>query len=105
MPPRRASGGNQERGRKKGSIIKLPDNYNFMELFPQLKILLAQQIPAVQTAPSGRGLILALSPASFLALPLSGGDKHRWFFVNFFRGDAAAGIRCASKKSVSDSDT
>ena len=53
----------------------------------------------------GRGLILALSPASFLALPLSGGDKHRCFFVSFFRDDAAAGIRCASKKSVSDSDT
>lgn len=47
VPPRRASGGNQERGRKKGSIIKLPDNYDFVELFPQLKILLAQQIPAV----------------------------------------------------------
>lgn len=47
VPPCRASGGNQERGRKKGSIIKLPDNYDFVELFPQLKILLAQQIPAV----------------------------------------------------------
>lgn len=47
VPPCRASGGNQERSREEGSIIKLPDNYNFMELFPQLKILLAQQIPAV----------------------------------------------------------
>lgn len=43
VPPGRASGGNQERSRKKGSIIKLPDNYDFVELFPQLKILLAQQ--------------------------------------------------------------
>lgn len=43
VPPCRASGGNQERSRKKGSIIKLPDYYDFVELFPQLKILLAQQ--------------------------------------------------------------
>lgn len=43
VPPRRTPGGNQERSRKKGSIIKLSDNYNFVELFPQLKILLAQQ--------------------------------------------------------------
>lgn len=37
VPPCRTSGGNQEGSRKKGSIIKLPDNYNFVELFPQLK--------------------------------------------------------------------
>lgn len=50
MPPRGASGGNQERSRAKGDIIKLPDNYNFVELFPQLKILLAQQrLEACQT--------------------------------------------------------
>lgn len=47
VPPCGASGDNQERSRKKGSIIKLPDNYNFVELFPQLKILLAQQMIAL----------------------------------------------------------
>lgn len=47
VPPFRASGGNQERSRKKGSIIKLPDYYDFVELFPQLKILLAQQMTAL----------------------------------------------------------
>lgn len=53
VPPCRTSGGNQERGRAKGSIIKLPDNYNFVELFPQLKTLLAQQMIALQSTAPG----------------------------------------------------
>lgn len=57
MPPCRTSGGNQERSRKEGNIIKLPDNYNFMELFPQLKILLAQQITALQSTAPGTPFI------------------------------------------------
>nr|DAN11318.1 MAG TPA: hypothetical protein [Caudoviricetes sp.] len=43
VPPCRTSGGNQERSRKKGIIIKFLNHYNFVELFPQLKILLTQQ--------------------------------------------------------------
>ena len=58
MPPRRASGGNQERSRKEGNIIKLPDNYDFVELFPQLKILLAQQVTALQSTAPGTTYIL-----------------------------------------------
>lgn len=53
MPPGRASGGNQERGGAKGDIIKLPDNYDFVELFPQLKILLAQQMTALESTAPG----------------------------------------------------
>ena len=56
VPPCRTSGGNQERSRKKGSIIKLSDNYNFVELFPQLKILLAQQMTALQSTAPGTPL-------------------------------------------------
>lgn len=56
VPPRGASGGNQERSRAKGDIIKLPDNYNFVELFPQLKILLAQQMTALQSTAPGTPL-------------------------------------------------
>lgn len=56
VPPCRASGDNQEGSRKKGSIIKLPDNYNFVELFPQLKILLAQQMTALQSTAPGTPL-------------------------------------------------
>lgn len=57
VPPCRASGGNQERSGKKGSIIKLPDNYNFVELFPQLKILLAHPITALQSTAPGTPFI------------------------------------------------
>lgn len=57
VPPGRASGGNQERSRKEGNIIKLPDNYDFMELFPQLKILLAQQMIALQSTAPGTSFI------------------------------------------------
>ena len=57
VPPCRTSGGNQERSRKKGSIIKLSDNYNFVELFPQLKILLAQQMTALQSTAPGTPFI------------------------------------------------
>lgn len=57
MPPCRTPGDNQERSRKKGSIIKLSDNYNFVELFPQLKILLAQQITALQSTAPGTPFI------------------------------------------------
>ncbi len=57
MPPCRTPGGNQERSRKKGSIIKLSDNYNFVELFPQLKILLAQQMTALQSTAPGTPFI------------------------------------------------
>ena len=53
VSPCRTPGGNQERSRKKGSIIKLSDNYNFVELFPQLKILLAQQMTALQSTAPG----------------------------------------------------
>ena len=53
VPPCRTSGGHQERSRKKGSIIKLSDNYNFVELFPQLKMLLPQQITALQSTAPG----------------------------------------------------
>ena len=53
MPPCRASGGNQERGGAKGDIIKLPDNYDFVELFPQLKILLTQRLIALQSTAPG----------------------------------------------------
>lgn len=57
VPPFRASGGNQERSRKKGSIIKLPDYYDFVELFPQLKILLAHPITALQSTAPGTPFI------------------------------------------------
>ena len=57
VPPCRTPGGNQERSRKKGSIIKLSDNYNFVELFPQLKILLAQQMIALQSTAPGTPFI------------------------------------------------
>lgn len=43
VPPGRASGGNQERSRKKGIIIKCLNHYNSVEVFSQLKTLLAQQ--------------------------------------------------------------
>lgn len=56
VPPGRASGGNQERGGAKGDIIKLPDSYDFVELFPQLKILLAQQMTALQSTAPGTPL-------------------------------------------------
>lgn len=47
VPPCRASGGNQERSRKKGIIIKCLNHYNSVEVFSQLKILLAQQMTAL----------------------------------------------------------
>lgn len=53
VPPCGASGGNQERGRKKGIIIKFLNHYNSVELFPQLKILLAQQRNTVPARKKG----------------------------------------------------
>lgn len=53
VPPCRTPGGNQERSRKKGSIIKFLNHYNSVELFPQLKILLAQQMTALQSTAPG----------------------------------------------------
>ena len=58
VPPCGASGGNQERSRKKGIIVKFLNHYNSVELFPQLKILLAQQVTALQSTAPGTPLYI-----------------------------------------------
>lgn len=89
VPPCRASGGNQERSRKKGSIIKLSYYYDFVELFPQLKILLAQQMTALQSTAPG-------TPFIYTEHVKSQNQKSKSPGVAYCRAEI---------RSVSDSDT
>lgn len=89
VPPGRASGGSQERSRKKGSIIKFLNHYNSVELFPQLKILLAQQMTALQSTAPG-------TPFIYTEHVKSQSQKSKSPGVAYCRAEI---------RSVSDSDT
>lgn len=89
VPPGRTSGGSQERSRKKGSIIKFLNHYNSVELFPQLKILLAQQMNALQSTAPG-------TPFIYTEHVKSQNQKSKSPGVAYCRAEI---------RSVSDSDT